>query len=477
MRRIASLLTQHCTDLGNAQRMVALHGDRLIHVTGKGWMYWTGTHWERDTVGHAQEAAKDTAIQLRAQACGFAEHCDDGERNEAKALLKWAAQSESLARIRAMVALAESEPKLSRSIDQLDANPYLFNCANGTVNLRTGELRPHDRADLMTVCAPASLLPHTDLPTISTWATFLERIQPDADTRLYLQKLAGLSLIGEQREHVVPFLYGGGQNGKGTMLHAFETTFGAYVCTVPVDLVLQRQNTPHASQRATLMGKRIAIVDELSQNREFDTSALKSLSGGDRIAAQYMRQDWFDFAPSHTLWLQGNDKPKLPGSDFGVWRRLRLVPFLEKIPDHEKDNDLKAKLDAERDIIMRWAVDGAVAYMRDGLGIAREVAEATDQYRDDSDIIGQMVRDTCNVHTLAWVSKAAFRNVLEAWYKAEGRKFPPSNITLKADFAKRGIIEHRPHRLSPWGWQGIEINSEWASLQYPSNSSNRSYND
>lgn len=456
----------NCTDMGNALRMVATHGENIRYVVGIGWLVWRKSHWQRDTTNAVQEVAKATAAKMRADAERMAAHAvTKDDKDAAKALVAWAATTESVTRIRGMIALAESDPRVSKDVDELDADPYMFNVANGTIDLRTGKLRKHERSDLITVCAPASLEDWSRTVTDSTWHRFLERIQPNPDTRLYLQKLAGLSLIGEQREHVIPFLYGGGQNGKGTMLRAFGATFGKFACTVPVDMLIERTTTPHASQRATLMGKRIAIVDELPQNREFDTAALKSLSGGDRIPAQYMRQDWFDFKPSHTLWLQGNDKPRLPGSDFGVWRRMRLIPFLEKIPDDEKDPELDAKLAAERDIILRWAIDGAVAYMREGLGVAAEVTDATEEYRADSDILGQMLRDCCTVAEGEWVSKQSFRNVLEKWFESEGRKGIPSNGTIKTDFAKRGIVECRRYRLEPWGWSGISVNTAWAEFQ------------
>lgn len=453
-----NLLGYRCSDVGNGHRLVALHGENLRHVSGLGWMVWNGKCWVRDEAGVIIEAAKATIARFREDAEKFAARAvDDDTKAAAKKLIGFATASESSAKIHAMIDMASSDPMVARTVAALDSHPYLFNVDNGTVDLRTGKLRAHSRADMLTVCAPASLEDWTATAGVSVWSTFLERILPNDDTREFVQKCVGLSLIGEQREHIVPFLFGGGQNGKGTMLRAIMKAIGQYGCAVPSDMLMERTHAPHASQKATLMGKRFAIADELPHNREFDVAALKSLSGGDAIAAQFMRQDWFTFEPSHTLWLQGNDKPRIPGSDFGTWRRMRLIPFMVKIPDSEKDADLDRKLAAERDIVLRWAIDGAVKYMRDGLQVCGEVQQATAEYQADSDVLGQMINDCCEFGTDRWVSKSNFREALVQWYADDGRKGVPSNGTIKADFSKRGIVEHRQTRTGPWGWKGITL--------------------
>lgn len=444
------------SDMGNAARLVALHGDALRHVGEMGWFCWEGTHWEADKLRRVQEAAKHTVAEFRRQAERMAARADGKEAKEAaKAICAFAAQSENASRISNMIALASSDPKVARRTDDLDAHPYLLNVANGTIDLRTGMLKPHSRDDMLTICAPALLRPWAELPTVSVLAAFLESVQPDQETQAFLWRCIGMSLIGEQRDHVVLFAYGEGGNGKGTLFRAARAALGRYFCAIPSDMLIEKQNKAHAAQTAQLMGKRFVVADELPTGRSFDAAEVKRLSGGDDIAAQFMRQNWFNFRPSHTLWLQGNDKPHTSAGDYGMWRRMKLIPFVTKVL--AVDNDLDRKLDAERDIVLRMAVDGAVAYLRDGLQSCPEVDAATAAYRSDEDSIGQFLAECCEVGAYN-CPKASMRTAIESWWKAEGKLRAPTNQTLKADFAKRGIVTGRLHG-EPYHWAGVRLNA------------------
>lgn len=446
------------SDMGNAARMVAQHGLALRHVGDMGWLYWCGTHWEADRLKRVQEAAKQTVAEFRRQANRMLSRASGKEEKEAaRVVVAFACQSENANRINNMIALASSDPVVARRTDDLDSHPYLLNVANGTVDLRSGLLRPHDRDDMLTICAPASLRPWVELPTQSILAAFMQSVQPEQDTQEFIWRCIGMSLIGEQRDHVILFAYGEGGNGKGTLFRAARAALGKYFCTIPSDMLVEKQNKAHAAQTAQLMGKRLVVADELPTGRSFDAAEVKRLSGGDDIAAQFMRQNWFNFRPSHTLWLQGNDKPHTAAGDYGMWRRMKLIPFLTKVL--AVDNDLDRKLDAERDIVLRMAVDGAVAYLRDGLGSCDEVDSATAAYKNDEDSIGQFLAECCDGgdHETTRCSKASLRTAIEMWWKGEGKVRAPSNQTLKADLAKRGIIEGRAHKQSPH-WAGIKLN-------------------
>ena len=444
------------SDMGNAGRLVAMHGDNLRHVGEMGWLYWCGTHWEMDKLNRVQEAAKHTIAEFRRQAERMLARADGKDaKDAAKAIVTFASQSENAARIGNMLTLASSDPKVARNTDDLDAHPYLLNVANGTVDLRNGTLKPHTRDDMLTICAPASLRPWPELPTQSILAAFMQSVQPDLDTQAFIWRCIGMSLIGEQRDHVVLFAYGEGGNGKGTLFRAARSALGRYFCAIPSDMLIERQNKAHAAQTAQLMGKRLVVADELPTGRSFDAAEVKRLSGGDDIPAQFMRQNWFNFRPSHTLWLQGNDKPHTAAGDYGMWRRMKLIPFLTK--PVAVDNDLDRKLDAERDIVLRMAVDGAVEYQRDGLQSCAEVDTATAAYRSDEDSIGQFLVECCEVGNYN-CPKASMRTAIEAWWKAEGKMRAPTNQTLKADFAKRGIVTGRLHG-EPYHWAGVQLNA------------------
>lgn len=453
-----NLLCYHLTDTGNAHRLIAVHGQSLRYVNSIGWHYWTGTHWEVDRLKRVQEAAKHTIAEFRAAAERFVlKAVTPDEKAIAEALTRFASASENASKINNMIALASSDPIVARTTDDLDSHPYLFNVANGTIDLRTGKLGPHDRAHLLTICAPASLQSWDELPTQSVLAAFMQSIQPDVETQNFLWRCIGMSMVGEQRDHVILFAYGEGGNGKGTLFRAVHKAIGKYFHPIPSDMLVERQNKAHAAQTAQLMGKRLVVADELPPNKAFDVAEVKKLSGGDELAAQFMRENWFSFAPSHTLWLQGNDKLRVPGMDYGMWRRLRLIPFQTKVLN--VDNDLDRKLDAERDIVLRMAVDGAVAYLRDGLGSCPEVDEATASYRSDEDAIGQFLAECCDRGAGLYCAKESMRQAIERWWKDEGKLRAPSNATLKSDFAKRGISDTRRHGAAR-SWCGVQLNSE-----------------
>lgn len=454
----SNLLGFHLSDTGNAHRMVALHGDALLYVNGVGWHSWMGTHWEVDRLKRVQEAAKHTIAEFRAAAERFAAKAEDADsKAAAKAICAFASSSENASRISNMIALASSDPKVARTPNDLDAHPYLLNVANGTIDLRTGHIGEHDREHLLTVCAPASLQQWESLPTQSVLAAFMQSVQPDVQTQAFIWRCIGMSLIGEQRDHVILFAYGEGGNGKGTLFRAVHKAIGRYFHPIPSDMLVERQNKAHAAQTAQLMGKRFVVADELPPNKAFDVAEVKKLSGGDALPAQFMRENWFSFIPCHTLWLQGNDKPRVPGMDYGMWRRLRLIPFQTKVL--AVDNELDRKLDAERDIVLRMAVDGAVAYMRDGLGSCPEVDEATASYRSDEDSIGQFLAECCDRGELLTCAKESMRQAIERWWRDEGKLRAPSNSTLKTDFLKRGIVDARKHG-SARCWVGVALNAE-----------------
>jgi putative DNA primase/helicase len=454
----SNMLGFHLSDMGNAGRLVALHGTALRHVSSIGWHYWAGTHWEVDRLNRVQEAAKHTIAEFRAAAERFFAKAEgDDQKAIGKAICKFAGQSENAGRIANMITLASSDPLVSRTPDDLDAHPYLLNVANGTIDLRTGALRPHSRDDMLTICAPASLRPWAELPTQSVLGAFLQSVQPDLETQAFLWRCIGMSLIGEQRDHVVLFAYGEGGNGKGTWFRMAKAALGKYFCAIPSDMLIEKQNKAHAAQTAQLMGKRLVVADELPTGRSFDAAEVKRLSGGDDIPAQFMRQNWFNFKPSHTLWLQGNDKPHTSAGDYGMWRRMKLIAWNTKVV--AVDNDLDAKLDAERDIVLRMAVDGAVEYLRAGLGCCAEVEAATKAYKDDEDSIGQFIAECCDRGEAYKCPRPSLRAAIDRWWKDEGKMKAPSNQTLKNDFAKRGIVAGRAHGQA-WHWVGIRLNDE-----------------
>lgn len=457
------LLTQRLTDTGNAARFVAACGHNFRHVHGWGWMTWRGNRWAQDTTGQSVEACK-TVVERAADQV-LEQHADQlrlpkghPDRRFPDSLLAYFRASEGIGKIKAMRELAQSDPHIAADTDDFDAAPYLFTTKSFTFDLRTGQGRAPSRADMLTVAAKVD--PAGEPFHDSDWLLFLERILPDPETRAYVQRAIGCSLIGEQRDHVVFLAYGPGGNGKGTLFRAIDNAVGAYFTTIPAAMLVDRAQQPHAAQIADLMGKRLVVSSEIGKGQKFDEAKVKELSGGDRIKAQFMRQDWFSFRPTHTLWICCNDKPRISGTDRGIWRRMRLIPFLTSFLPTEEDHDIDSKLTSAAPQVLQWCIDGAAAYMRDGLGTCTEVQAATAEYRADEDVMGAALAEIGEYGEDKRCTRLDMRDALTAWYRAAGMAFMPIDKTIKADFLNRGITAYRPDSSGPWHWRGIALRPE-----------------
>jgi len=350
------------------------------------WIAWTGQRWSIDTRNTVVERAKEVARNLHLAALDLA---DSSER---KTAVKWAMQSEGVARLEAMVKLARSVPGIPVDPDELDQHRNLLVVNNGTVDLRTGTLGLHRREDLATKLAPVDYDPDAAAPS---WVTFLEQILPDPDVREFLQRFAGYCLTGDVTEHVIAFLLGIGANGKTTFLEALTKVMGDYACQAAPDLLLRRRDDPHPAGLADLKGARLALASETGEGRHLDEALVKRLSGGDRIKARQLYKDWFEFDPTHKFVVATNHRPEITGTDQGIWRRIRLIPFDVTIPAEQQDRQLGAKLADESAGILEWAVQGCVAWRQHGLGEPAAVIAATADYRSDMDVLGEFVSEYC----------------------------------------------------------------------------------
>ena len=362
------------TDMGNAELLVDRHGHELhyCHTSGK-WYTWDGTRWKADDTGEIYRRAKETAKQLYVEAF----------KQLNKAYFKHARLSQSCNRIKAMINLTENDPRIAINNKSFDKDPYLLNVLNGTIDLRTGELRAHDPKDLITKLAPVGFDPAADCPT---WLKFLDRIMAGNDNLIgYLQRAVGYALTGDISEHVVFLLYGTGQNGKSTFLNLLLKMLGDYAKQAAPNLLIEKHFESHPTEIADLEGCRLVSSIDCEHKKGFAESLVKQLTGGDRIKARFMRQDFFEFEPTQKFFIAVNNKPSIKGTDYGIWRRIKTVPFTVTIPESERDKTLPEKLLAELPGILNWAIQGCLEWQREDLGTPDEVTEATNEYRHDMD--------------------------------------------------------------------------------------------
>ncbi len=389
------------TDTGNAERLVAQHGAdlRYCHPWQK-WMAWDGCRWRIDVTAEVRRRAKDTARSIYAEASSIT-GTDQAAEVRRKELGAWARRSEARERRSAMIELAQSERRIPVLPEQLDADPWRLNCLNGVLDLRTGQLHPHRRSDLLTKLAPVAYEAEATCPT---WLAFLRSIMDSNDELIgFLQRFAGYCLTGVIREHVLVVCYGTGSNGKSTFLETLTAMLGDYAWQAPPDLLMLKSLDAHPTDVAGLFGVRFAACIETASGRRLDEARVKMLTGGDQVTARRMREDFWTFRPTHKLALGTNHKPVVATTDHGTWRRQKLVPFTVTIPDGEQDLLLPEKLRGELSGILRWAVQGCLDWQRRGLGDAEAIREATEAWRDESDVLGGFLTACCEVSPRATV--------------------------------------------------------------------------
>jgi P4 family phage/plasmid primase-like protien len=447
----------HLTDLGNARRVVKRHGADLRHVhPWKNWLVWDGRRWAEDQTAEVVRRVKETQGSLYRWAAEEIVRLDriEDKAERAKraatlnAVLAHALKWEDARAISRCLELAKSESGVPAVPGDMDKNPWLLNVQNGTLDLRTGQLRPHRREDLITRLAPVVYDPMARCPL---WERSLGRWMDDnGDLTIYLQRVVGYGLTGDVSEQSLWFLHGDGSNGKSTFLMTLLAMLGDYAMQAVADLLMVKHHESHPTERADLFGKRFVATIETEEGRRMAEALMKQLTGGDKVRARKMRKDFFEFEPTHKIVLAANHKPQVRGADHAVWRRIKLVPFTVTIPPEEKDKALPGKLRAELPGILAWAVRGCLDWQRYGLAEPNEVRQATRSYQREQDVICTFVSECCNLRTEAKVKVSA---LFEAYGKWSGDKFttqPAFNERMRAmGFeAKRSATGYLWHGLT-----------------------------
>ncbi len=375
------------TDVGNAERLAQRHGRDLRWCEAWGaWLAWTGAHWQRDLRGEVTRRAVDTVRMLGEEA---AREQHEGRRRE---VLKWALTSESKGRIEAMVSLCRAQPGIAVTPEELDRDPWILPVENGVLDLRTGDLRPARREDLVTKVAPVAWDPTATAPR---WEAFLAEVQPDPEVRAFLQRWAGYAATGVVREHAFVIHHGGGRNGKGVFMDTLLEVLGPYAKQVPADLLIQKQGQVHPTERMVLKSLRLAAASETDKGARLSTALVKLLTGGDTISARGMGENFTEFKPTHKLALSTNNRPVIHEQTAAIWERVTLVPWSVWISPEKRDPALKEKLGAELPGILRWVVEGCAAWQAEGLRPPTAVEAATEGYRAESDPIGDFLETCC----------------------------------------------------------------------------------
>jgi len=428
------------SDQDLAIRFAKRHASLLRHLPqSKSWRFWNGTNWAPDEILRAPELLKEFLRDVGDKTSrGIV--ANDKQAKEAR---KFAAGLCSARIAKAVMQLAASDARLTATSDQFDQDPWALNTKSGIVDLRSGELRAHDPSAMMSKITKTTVGSSADCPR---WLTFLaETTGNDAEVIAYLQRLSGYCLTGITSEQAFVFLYGTGGNGKSVFLDTLLDVLADYGRTAPMSIFMASGRNEHPTELAGLQGARLVAANETNVNGTWNEARLKSLSGGDRIAARLMRGNYEEYTPQFKLLLVGNVKPTFSGIDAAMRRRLHLVSFDHTPP--VPDRQLLEKLKLEAPGIIAWMIEGCISWQREGLNPPLSVLKATNEYLDDQDSLGRWLSDECIQGEGLFTSSKDLHAAYSKWCeetKESGLKLRQFVMQLKG----RGFVSFQDSRAA-----------------------------
>jgi putative DNA primase/helicase len=425
------------TDEALALRFAERHANSLRYVAAwSRWLRWDCTRWQFDDTLHAFDLARHICRKAAA----------DCKNQKIAALLA------SAKTVAAVERLARSDRGLAATVDQWDADTWLLNTPQGIIDLRTGKMRRHRPEDYITKIAATA--PDGTCPR---WHKFLDKVTVgDRDLQAFLQRVAGYALTGSTREHALFFLHGGGANGKSVFINTISGILNEYHRTAPLETFTASGIDRHPTDLAGLRGARLVTAIETEEGRRWAESKIKQLTGGDRVAARFMRQDFFEYTPQFKLAIAGNNKPGLRTVDEAIRRRFHLIPFTVTIPPAQRDLELGEKLKAEWPGVLAWMIQGCLEWQRQGLAPPAAVTAATAAYLEAQDAVAAWLDECCDQDSNAWESRSALYKSWTDWAASTGAHVG-SRQSFVDKLETRGFEPRRRGEASTRGFAGLAI--------------------
>ncbi|UOQ47212.1 phage/plasmid primase, P4 family [Gracilibacillus caseinilyticus] len=428
------------TEMGNAERLVYRNGQDLKYcVEFEEWLIWNGSTWKQDHKRKIERIAIKTFREM------YGEIQDLNDTDERKNLWKWAQSTERSSVF--LNSIARAQAMLPVSQEELNQDKYKLNCANGVIDLKTGELLSHDRDRLMTKNTHINYDPQAQCPN---WLGFLQSIFKKDSGEIkfelidFIQKSMGYALTGDTSEQVAFFLWGTGRNGKSTLINIVKDLLGDYSKQTNADTFTTKINEGGINNDiARLHGSRFVSAVESEDGQKLSEALIKQLTGGEPITARFLRKEFFEFMPEFKIFFTTNHKPIVKGDDEGIWRRIRLIPFDRTIPKKDVDKHLPEKLQAELPGILKWAVDGCIKWQKEGLGEPEEVKNATDEYKEEMDLLATFLDERCVINPEVKVQATILHKEYLEWAESVG-EYPMK----KRAFNNRLVMKGFPKRKS-----------------------------
>lgn len=395
-------------ELGNAERIAYEYGYAIRYVSEMGWMLWDGKRWKIDNKLQIERIANKVLREL--------------EKSEDEIERSWARKC-GKRNIR-MNSIKDLMPLVPAEREEFDRHKFLFNCANGVLNLKDGKLKPHDR-DLR--LSKLSNVEFNENAKCSVWLNFLQQIfKGDNDLIDYMQRLVGYSMTGDISEQGMYFLVGGGSNGKSTFINIIKALMGDYGLQTKSDTFIKKKNEGANNDIARLANARFVSAVESEEGEKLQESLVKTITGGEPLLARFLRQEYFEFIPEFKVFFTTNHKPVIGGVDDGIWRRVKIIPFTLSLKPHQRDKKLEEKLSLEMSGILNWAIEGCLKWQKSGLKEPRVVVDATGQYKEDMDILAPFLNEACYIdepkNEAIKIEAKELYNIYDSWCYKSGER-------------------------------------------------------
>ena len=429
---------------GLAQQFTAKHQDNLLYVAMWGrWMFWDKSVWTKEETLKAFDHSREICRESAAKA------------NSRQTTLT------SAKTVAAVLTLARADRKHAATVDQWDTDLFLLNSPEGTVDLRNGGMRPHLRDDYLTKITAVS-----PGGSLKLWPEFLKRVTDgDDELQRFLQRMVGYGLTGSIQDHAFFFLYGTGANGKSVFLNTVSGMLGDYAMTAPIGTFVKSGVDQHPTDVASLRGARLVTAVETEEGKKWAEGKIKILTGGDKIAARFMRQDFFEFTPQFKLIVAGNHRPGIKSVDEAIRRRMNLIPFTVTIPPDERDETLSEKLKDEWPGILQWAIDGCLEWQERGLDPPEAVRKATEEYLDSEDALSTWIMECCETKETHYETLAELFQSWKVWAERAGES-AGSQMTFSQNLEEKGYEKKRQGGTGKHGFKGISVRKKDLSEEY-----------